>query len=157
MNSEFSFSKTGCHTKVKDPCLPYYLPITGGRSVGFVPFSTVVALWEIQTALSKIWIQVDMSISYNFKHYTSTSNIYILYIYICKTLKMHRGSTIQSKMWTTIQTEDLLIVAKDCIEWAILFRWAGNRRMVHKCTTKFLNHIPQALNSESFFLLDWLP
>ena len=29
--SEFSFSYTGCHTKVKEHCQLYYLPITGGR------------------------------------------------------------------------------------------------------------------------------
>ena len=26
LNSEFSFSWTGCHTKAKEPSLPYYLP-----------------------------------------------------------------------------------------------------------------------------------
>ena len=30
LNSEFSFPLTGCHTKVKEPSLPNYLPLTGG-------------------------------------------------------------------------------------------------------------------------------
>ena len=31
LNSEFSFSKTGCHIKVKEPSQPYYLPIPGRK------------------------------------------------------------------------------------------------------------------------------
>ena len=37
-NLEFSFSWTGCLTKAKEPSLPYYLPIAGGRGIGFIPF-----------------------------------------------------------------------------------------------------------------------
>ena len=33
-NSEFFFFLTGCHTKVKEPSLSYFLPIAGGRIVG---------------------------------------------------------------------------------------------------------------------------
>ena len=29
LNSDFSFSKTGCQTKAKEPDLPYYLNIAG--------------------------------------------------------------------------------------------------------------------------------
>ena len=38
LNSEFSFSKTSCLTKAEEPSLPYYLPIAGGRIIGFIPF-----------------------------------------------------------------------------------------------------------------------
>ena len=34
-NSEFSFSQTGCHTKVKDFSLPYYLSIAGRRILNY--------------------------------------------------------------------------------------------------------------------------
>ena len=54
LNSEFSFSLAGCHTKSKEPSLLYYLPITGGRMVGFIPFPRVLVLCEMQTALSRI-------------------------------------------------------------------------------------------------------
>ena len=37
-NSERSFSKTSYHTKVKEPRLFYFLPIAGGRIVGFILF-----------------------------------------------------------------------------------------------------------------------
>ena len=42
-NSEFSFSKTVCLTKIKEFSLPYYLPIAGGRIV----YGYGLALWHI--------------------------------------------------------------------------------------------------------------
>ena len=50
LNLEFSFFKTVCYTKVKEPSLPYYLPITGGRIARCIPFPRVFALCEMQTA-----------------------------------------------------------------------------------------------------------
>ena len=38
LNSEFSLSYTSCLTKAEEPSLPYYLPIAGGRIIGFIPF-----------------------------------------------------------------------------------------------------------------------
>ena len=81
LNFEFSFSKTGCHTKVKEPSLLNYLPITRRRIVGVIPFS-VLALLEIQTASSSIWTQVAMSISYDGNLYTITNSCIYIYIYI---------------------------------------------------------------------------
>ena len=54
LNSEFSFSKTGCHTKAKEPHLPNYLPIAGETIVGIVLFLKIFALSKIQTALCRI-------------------------------------------------------------------------------------------------------
>ena len=48
-NSEFSFS-TSCHTKAEEPSQPYYLPIAGGRIIGFIPFPRVLVLCEMQSA-----------------------------------------------------------------------------------------------------------
>ena len=48
------------------------------------------------------------------------------------------------------------IVVKVCVGLATCFGWAGKRRMVHHCATYFPCSIPQVLNSESFFSLDWL-
>ena len=36
LNSEFSFLKTSYLTKGEEPSLPYYLPIAGGRIIGFI-------------------------------------------------------------------------------------------------------------------------
>ena len=52
-NSEFSFW-TGCLTKIKGPNLLYYLPIAGERIIAFIPFPRVLALCEMQSALSRI-------------------------------------------------------------------------------------------------------
>ena len=44
---QFSFSQTGCHTKVKEPSLSVYLPIAEGRIVGFIHFPSVLPLYEM--------------------------------------------------------------------------------------------------------------
>ena len=49
LNSEFSFSETSCLTKSEEPSLPYYLPIAGGRIIGFIPFPRVLVLCEMQS------------------------------------------------------------------------------------------------------------
>ena len=54
LNSEFSFSKTSCLTKPEEPSLPYYLPIAGGRLIGFIPFPRVLVLCEMQSVMSRI-------------------------------------------------------------------------------------------------------
>ena len=54
LHLEFSFSKTGCHTKVKEPSLPYYLFIAERRIARCILFPSVLALCEMQTALSRI-------------------------------------------------------------------------------------------------------
>ena len=54
LNSEFSFSKTSCLTEAEEPCLPDYLPIAGGRIIGFIPFPRVLMLCEMQSVSSRI-------------------------------------------------------------------------------------------------------
>ena len=54
LNSEFSFSLTSCLNKAEEPSLPYYLPIAGGRIIGFIPFPRVLVLCEMQSASSRI-------------------------------------------------------------------------------------------------------
>ena len=76
LNSEFSFSLTCCFTKAEEPSLSYYLPITGGRIIGFIPFPSVLVLWEMQTVSSRIWTRVAVSISYNDNHYTTGTSIH---------------------------------------------------------------------------------
>ena len=44
--SKFSFSWISCHIKAKEPSLPFYLPIDGGRIVGFIPFLRALAFCE---------------------------------------------------------------------------------------------------------------
>ena len=76
-NSQFSFSWTSCLTKAEEPSLSYYLPVAGGRIIGFIPFPRVLVLCEIQSVSSRIWTRVAVFISYDDNNYTtSTSSIY---------------------------------------------------------------------------------
>ena len=69
-HSEFFFSWTGCLTKTKEPILPYYLHIPRERIIGFKLFSRVLVLCEMESAASRIWTLVTVSISYGDNHYT---------------------------------------------------------------------------------------
>ena len=69
LNSEFSFSSTSFLTKAEEPSLPYYLPIAGGRIIGFIPFPRVLVLCEMQSVSSRIWIRVADD-----NHYTTGIN-----------------------------------------------------------------------------------
>ena len=78
LNSEFSFSETSYLTKAEELSLPYYLPIAGGRIIGFIPFPRVLVLCEMQSVWSRIWTRVAVSISYDDNHYTTgtSKNVY---------------------------------------------------------------------------------
>ena len=71
LNSEFSFSSTSCLTKAEEHSLSYYLPIAGGRIIGFIPFPRVFVLCEMQSVSSRIWTRVAVSISYDANHHTT--------------------------------------------------------------------------------------
>ena len=58
------------HPKAKEPSLSYYLPIAGGRIIGFIPFPRVLVLCEMQSFSSRIRTRVAVSISYDDNHYT---------------------------------------------------------------------------------------
>ena len=77
LNSEFSFSLTSCLTKAEEPSLSYYLPIAGGRIIGFIPFPRVLGLCEMQSVSSRIWTRVAVSIPYNDNHYTMGTSIFL--------------------------------------------------------------------------------
>ena len=62
---------TSCLTKAEEPSLSNYLPIAGGRIIGFIPFPRVLVLCEMQLAWSRIWTRVGVSISYDDNHYTT--------------------------------------------------------------------------------------
>ena len=61
LNSEFSFSLTGCQTKAKEPSLPYNITMAGERIDGFMPFLKALAQSQMQTNSSWIWTQVANS------------------------------------------------------------------------------------------------
>ena len=80
LNSQFSFSLNSCLTKAAKPSLPYYLPIAGGRIIGFIPFPRVLVLCEMQLVSFRIWTRVAVPISYDDNHYTTGT---ICYLFIC--------------------------------------------------------------------------
>ena len=71
LNSDFSFSSTSCLTKAEEPSLSYYLPIAGGRIIGFIPSPRVLVLCEMQSVSSRIWTRVAVSFSYDDNDYTT--------------------------------------------------------------------------------------
>ena len=75
LNSAFSFSSTSCLTKAEEPRLPYYLPIAGGRIIGFIPFPRVLVQCEMQSVSSRIRTRVAVFNSYDDKHYTTSTSI----------------------------------------------------------------------------------
>ena len=42
LDSEFPFFSVGYLAKAREPNLPYYLPIAGGRKDGFIPSKTAM-------------------------------------------------------------------------------------------------------------------
>ena len=80
LNSEFSFSSTSYLTKDEEPSLPYYLPIAGGRIIGFIPFPRVLVLCEMQSVSSRMWTRVDVSISYDDNHYTTGTGLIVVIV-----------------------------------------------------------------------------
>ena len=76
LNSAFSFSLTSCLTKAEEPSQSYYLPIVGGRIIGFLPFPGVLVLCKMQSVSSRIWTCVAVSISYDDNHYTTGTFFY---------------------------------------------------------------------------------
>ena len=51
--------------------LSYYLPIAGGRIIGFIPFPRVLVLCKMQSVSSRIWTRTAVFISYDDNHYTT--------------------------------------------------------------------------------------
>ena len=79
----------------EEPSLSYYLPIAGGRIIGFIPFPRVLVLWEMKSFSAKIWTCVAVSISYDDNHYTIIryniwKHIHVLLILIFKKIKLNR-------------------------------------------------------------------
>ena len=61
--------------KLKSPLSLTILPIGQRRILGFIHFLEVLALCEMQTALSRIWTCITKSISYCYIHYTTIDYI----------------------------------------------------------------------------------
>ena len=89
LNSGFSFSLTSCRTEAEESSLPYYLPITGGRIIGFTPFPNVLVLCEMQSFSSRIWTRVTVSISYDDNNYTTGTSLHHRHLHCALTSFKH--------------------------------------------------------------------
>ena len=67
----FSFFKATYHTEVKEPSRPYYFFIARGRIIGFIPYPRVLVIFKMQSASSRIWTRVAVSISFDDNHYST--------------------------------------------------------------------------------------
>ena len=63
--SSVTLSKATTFTKAKEPSLPCYLPRAGGRIIGFINFSNVLVLCEMQSASSRMWTRIAVFNSYD--------------------------------------------------------------------------------------------
>ena len=100
LNSQFSFSWTSYLTKAEKHSLSYYLPIAGGRIIGFIPFPRVLVLCEMQWVSSRIWTRVAVSISYDDNHYTTGTS------------KIGALCTVNTSNWNNICT---VVIENDCV------------------------------------------
>ena len=62
----------------KEPSLSYYLPIAGGRIIGFIPFPRVLVLCEMQSVSSRIWTRIAVFISYGDNDYTTGTSLCVV-------------------------------------------------------------------------------
>ena len=109
LKSEFSFSQASCLTKAEEHSLSYYLPIAGGRIIGFIPFPRVLVLCEMQSLWSRIWTRVAVSISYDDNHYTTGIDVCVY----------------------SFRILDLM----DCVGWNFLFHYYVSIKLGNKIYT----------------------
>ena len=65
----------------EEPSLSYYLPIAGGRIIGFIPFPRVLVLCEMQSVSSRIWTRIAVFISYGDNDYTTITTTMVNFAY----------------------------------------------------------------------------
>ena len=98
LNLNFSFSWTSCLTKAEELSLSYYLPIAGGRIIGFIPFPRVLVLCEMQSVSSRILTCVAVSISYDDNPYTT----YIYIVIYRQTVSIYHNSSVWLDTWDAL-------------------------------------------------------
>ena len=65
----FFFFRPVAIPRLKIPVCPDCLPIAGGRIIRCIPFTEVLALCEMQTAMSSVWNRFAVSISFHHKRH----------------------------------------------------------------------------------------
>ena len=75
LGSEFCVFLTGCLTKAKELSLRYYLPLVGGRLIGFIPSPKVFVQCELKSASSRFWTRGSVSISKDNNYYATSTSV----------------------------------------------------------------------------------
>ena len=105
-NLESSFYQTSCSYKAKEPSLPYYLPMAGGKIVGSILFPGIIVLCEIPTGLFRNWIQEVESTSMINMLYCGKEEIHSQIELIIYYLKWYSPTNIISVMSEVSLTTD---------------------------------------------------
>ena len=104
---------------IKELGIFHYFPIAGGRTDGFISFLMSLAQSEIQT---RIWTQVNYSISYDDSHYALLMwmCIYIyIYMYMICTKNVYIFWFIINTMFIKITLSLIILEGKHGIFWDI--------------------------------------
>ena len=73
LHSDFSFSYNGCHTMFKEPKIFYHASIAKRGIIRSLYFPTVLALWEMQIVLARIWTRFSVFTFDDNKCYTTST------------------------------------------------------------------------------------
>ena len=107
--------------RAEEPSLPYYLPIAGGRIIGFIPFPRVLVPCEMQSVSSRIWTHIAVSISYDDNHYTKGTSIVPCISHDQKSwirlFEFHIVQILMGKVW--IQLLSLQLWVNSRVDWAL--------------------------------------
>ena len=124
LNPEFSFSLTSCHTMLKEPSLSNNLSMSGGRIVGCITFPRVLVLCEMQTALSKIWTWVAVSVSYALHHDPLNK-----YKEIAQIVSLWKCISKDRNLFSLIQ-----LIFQDCLSvsflWLLFYYYHGSQMIL---------------------------
>ena len=103
--TEFFFSYTNFHTKVKEPSLSYYLPITGETIVWFIPFPRVLKRCKMRMLYSYLHVH-SASQRHNIKDRRMNKR---------RMIKTHEGRKTQEDFFRKIFTSHFFAkVRKGC-------------------------------------------
>ena len=131
--------------------------------IGFIPFSKVLVLREMQPATSRIWTRIAVSISDDDNHYTTgTSNLYYLYCMVCKScikssgfcLNFYHSLVISSLYWSALEItlKDIFLFLFGPFFPFVCFRWI--ECLVVVCKPKITTtDIPRMMPSPQCWLL----
>ena len=106
----------------EEPSLSYYLPIAGGRIIGFIPFPRVLVLCEMQSVSSSMWTRIAVFISYGDNDYTT--GITNAWLCIHHLIVWSNSNFLHKSKWITLPTQSCLVLYFFSARWLhLLIMW----------------------------------